>query len=600
MRPAVKLRVTLLLLSVALLSACSETVETPIPDQPSVYVHSMDGVPRSLDPAQASTIFSKFLVVNLYDTLYRYRYLARPYELTTNMAMGMPEFSDDGLTLTIILKPGVHFIDDPVFPDGKGREVIAADVVYSILRHFDPDMRGQGAWLWQGRLAGIDEWKAAGANYDVPPVGLQAIDRYTLQLKLTQPFPQIVHTLTQGYAAIVAREAVEAYGEELGTRPVGSGPYQLESFDSARAVLVRNPDFRDEPISLADEGFDAQRDGAWGLAAIEGKSPPLTDRVEVEFIPEDAARWNTFYSGRSHYLKASISQLDTLMTDTASAELKPELAERFFLDDAPEAGFVYTNFNMSDPDIGYHEDPDQDRRNLALRCAIRKGFDWQTRNEQFFAGTAQIFPGVIPPGVPEFDPQLDESSITFDPRGAMDLLAANGWTPENLPVLEYGFPASVTERQLFEQFRSFMEAIGFPRDKVRPKAFASFGDFAQAYSKREVMLITTGWTMDYPDAENTLQLFYGPNASPGANMANFNNEAFNELYREASILQPSPERTTLFEQMNQIVIDECAAISGLNRHLALMWSQEAIMRPDRSFLGGYFVRFVDMVPPTEP
>ncbi len=599
MKPAVNLRPILVVLSVGFLSACSETTE-PAPVEPSVYVHSMDGVPRSLDPAQASSLYSKFLVINLYDTLYRYQYLARPYELAPNLATGMPVFSDDGLTLTIELKPGVRFIDDPVFPDGQGREVVAADVVYSILRHFDPAMRGQGAWLWQGRIAGLDEWKAAGADYDTPPGGLQAIGPYTLQLQLTQPFPQIVHTLTQGYAAIVPREAVEAYGEQLGTRAVGSGPYRLDSFDSARAVLERNPDFRAEPIRLADEGFDPQRDGVWGLEVIEGQIPPLTDRIEVEFIPEDAARWNTFYSGRSDFLKASVSQSDTLMMSTDPVTLKPDLDERFFLDAAPEAGFVFTNFNMSDPRIGHHEDPEQDRRNLALRCAIRMGFDWQTRNDQFFAGIGQVFPGVIPPGLPEFDPELDDSSIRFDPQGARDLLAANGWTPDNLPVLEYGFPASVTERQMFEQFRSFMETIGFPRDKVRPLAFASFGDYAQAYSKREVMLMTAGWTLDYPDAENTLQLFYGPNASPGSNNSNFNDETFNELYRASSVLPPSPERAVLFEQMNQRVIESCATISGLNRHLILMWSRDAIMRPDRAFLGGYFLRFVDMVPPTAP
>jgi len=599
MKPTVKLRVILVVLSVGFLSACSETSE-PAPVERSVYVHSMDGVPRSLDPAQASSLYSKFLVVNLYDTLYRYQYLARPYELAPNLATGMPVFSDDGLTLTIELKPGVHFIDDPAFADGQGREVVATDVVYSILRHFDPAMRGQGAWLWQGRIAGLDEWKAAGADYDTPPDGLQATGRYTLQLRLTRPFPQILHTLTQGYAAIVPREAVEALGEQLGTRPVGSGPYRLESFDSARAVLERNPDFRAEPIRLAEEGFEPRRDRVWGLEIIEGQVPPLTDRIEVEFIPEDAARWNTFYSGRSDFLKVSVSQSDTLMMNTDPVMLKPELAERFFLDAAPEAGFVFTNFNMSDPSIGHHEDPEQDRRNLALRCAIRMGFDWQTRNNQFFAGIGQVFPGVIPPGLPEFDPELDDSSIRFDPQGARDLLAANGWTPDNLPVLEYGFPASVTERQMFEQFRSFMEVIGFPRDKVRPKAFASFGDYAQAYSKREVMLMTAGWTLDYPDAENTLQLFYGPNASPGSNNSNFNDETFNELYQAASVLPPSPERTALFEQMNQRVIERCVTISGLNRHLILMWSRDAIMRPDRAFLGGYFLRFVDMVPTTGP
>ena len=48
----------------------------------------MDGAPSSLDPAQASNIYANFIVVNLYDTLYRYKYLARPYQLEPNLAEG--------------------------------------------------------------------------------------------------------------------------------------------------------------------------------------------------------------------------------------------------------------------------------------------------------------------------------------------------------------------------------------------------------------------------------------------------------------------------------------------------------------------------------
>ena len=134
--------------------------------------------------------------------------------------------------------------------------------------------------------------------------------------------------------------------------------------------------------------------------------------------------------------------------------------------------------------------------------------------------------------------------MTRKPR--RDLLEAHGWTPENLPVLEYGFPSSVTERQMFEQFRSFMEAIGFPRDKVQPMAFASFGDYAQAYSKREVMLITAGWTTGLPGRRKHPAAILWPQRESWLEPSNFDDEQFNELYRAASMLQPSPERTALF------------------------------------------------------
>ncbi|MEJ2533959.1 MAG: ABC transporter substrate-binding protein [Gammaproteobacteria bacterium] len=584
----------LALACLVLLAACSDPGGEGPGAAPKIYTHAMDGAPSSLDPAQASSIYANFLVVNLYDTLYRYKYLARPYELTPNLAAALPEVSDDGLTITIPLKRGVRFIDDPAFDGGVGREVTAQDVVYSILRHFDPDTRAQGAWLWQGRIAGLDEWKAGGADYDHPVPGLQALDDHTLQIRLLQPFPQLAHTLAQGYAAVVPREAVERYGRELGTRPVGSGPFRLVAFDSSRAELARNPAFRAEPVELAAEGYDPATQSAYGLERLQGRTPPFVDRLVVEFIAEDAARWNAFLAGETQFIKVPAAQFDDVLDSRAPPRLAPSLADRFHLDASVESGFVYTNFNLADPAIGEHPDPEQARRNRALRCAIVKAFDWETRNERFFSGIGRVFPGIIPPQVPEFDPGSDLDYVRHDPEGARRLLREHGWTADNLPVLEYGFPASVTERQMFEQFRGFLEDIGYPREKIRPLTFATFGDYHRAYSQGEVTLITSSWTMDYPDAENTVQLFYGPNASPGSNSANFRNGEFDDLYRRAAALPPSPERTAYFRRMNRIVMDECATIAGLSRTLVFLWDRQAIMLPDRSFTGGYYLRFVDV------
>ena len=578
-----------------LLTACSEPSDTDLHAGTKVYRHAMDGAPASLEPAQASSIYANFLVVNLYDTLYRYKYLARPYELEPNLADGMPEVSEDGLTLTIRLKKGARFIDDPAFAGGGGRAVTAADFVYSIKRHFDPSTRAHGAWLWQGRIRGLDEWKERGPDYNRDVAGLVALDDHTVRIELITAYPQFVHTLAQGYAAIVPREAVEAYGRQLGSHPVGSGPFKLVNFDSARAIMEKNPGFRKESFSLEKEGYDEAEHSGLGLETLEGRSPPFIDRLEVEFIAENAARWNAFASGQLHFIKVPATQFDRVLANRDSLEISSEFKDRYRLEAALESGFVYTNFNLSDDSIGYHPDPVQNQRNRALRCAVVKGFDWQARNESLFYGIGRVFPGIIPPTSPEFDAAASQDYIEHDPEGAKRLLREHGWTAENLPVLEYGFPSTVTERQGFEQFRSLMVEIGYPVKKIRPLTFASYGDYAKAYGQREVMLITSSWTMDYPDAENTIQLYYGPNASPGSNSSNFNHPGFNALYERAAPMQESPERTRLYREMNRLVIEECATISGLSRTMLLLWDRHAIMKPDRSFIGGYYLRFVDIL-----
>jgi oligopeptide transport system substrate-binding protein len=580
------------LLILVALSACTpDSEETGFGTERSVYRHAMDGAPITLDPVLASDIYAKFLVVNLYDTLYRYKYLARPYQLQPNLAEEHPTVSTDGLIYTIRIKPGVQFIDDEAFPEGKGRFITAEDFIYSIKRHFDPEMRSQGAWLWQGKIVGLDEWKENGSNYDDEVSGLRALDDRTIQIQLIAPFPQLTHTLAQGFAAIVPREAVEHYGSEFGVHPVGSGPFRLQRFDSAGASLLRNIHFRQEPFSLEAEGYDPEKQAVFGLEQLEGKLPPFSDRIDVEFIAEDAARWNTFNSGQLNFVKVPVSQFDRILKSRNPPRLVDELDQKYHLLASLESGFVHTDFNMDDSRIGYHPDPDQDARNRALRCAIVSAFDWQKRNDIFYSGLGQVFPGIIPPLAPEYDPEQDQSPIQINIANAVELLNRSGWNSDNLPLLEYGFSSSVTERQMFEQFRSFMTAIGYPEEKIKPLTFATYGDFARAYLNREVMLITASWTMDYPDAENTVQLFFGPNASPGTNAANYNNDEFNELYRTSSTMQASPMRTTMYRKMNEIVIRDCATISGISRTLVMLWDRNAHMLPDREFVGGFFFRF---------
>ncbi len=581
------------LIALLVLGACDQQTQNPdAANTFSIYRHAMDGAPASLDPAQASNIYANFIVVNLFDTLYRYKYLARPYQLEPNLAEGLPHVSSDGLIYTIHIKPGVHFIDDPAFPEGKGRAVRAEDFVYSIKRQFDEKTRAQGAWLWQGKIVGLDDWKQNGADYDSEVSGLKALDDRTLQIQLVSAFPQLTHTLAQGFSAIVPREAVDHYGQEFAIHPVGSGPYRLQLFNSASAVLVRNPGFREEPFSLEAEGFDKAAHSQLGLEGLEGRIPPFTNRIEIEFIAEDAARWNAFTAGELDFIKVPVSQFDQVLQQRDPPVLDPLLAEDYHLIANLESGFVHTDFNMDDRRIGYHPNPEQNARNKALRCAIIKAFDWPKRNEIFYYGIGQVFPGIIPPAAPEFEPDQNRSSITRDLDGARVLLSNYGWDTDNLPVLEYGFTASVTERQMFEQFRSFMMDIGYPQEKIRALTFATYGDYARAYLSREVMLTTTGWTMDYPDAENTVRLFFGPNSSPGSNSANYNNEEFDRLYRDSSAMQPSPIRTAMYRNMNRIVIDDCATISGVSRKLILLWSRDLAMLPDRSFVGGFFFRFV--------
>jgi ABC-type transport system substrate-binding protein len=562
-----------------------------------VYRHSMDSAPTSLDPVQSSNIYANYVVLNAYDTLYAYKYLARPYALKPSLAVDFPEVSEDGLVYTIRIKEGVFFADDPAFPDGTGREVTAADFVYSIKRHFDASSRSQGAWLWQGRIAGLDDWKEAGSDFTEEVSGLRALDRYTIQITLTRPYPQLVYTLAMGFSAIVPNDAVEYYGKEFAINPVGSGPFRLVSYDTARIVMEANPNYRREPVDIYYEGYDPDTQAASGVVAIHGRSPPFVDRLEIDFINETSARWNSFTKGDEvQFSTIPNEQVGRVLESTDPVTLKPEFAEKYHMYTGLEAGFVYSAFNMDFPEFGYNPDPAREERNKALRCAIIKAVSWDQRNESFYFGLGQPFPGIIVPVVPEYDPDLSQESITRDVEGAKRLLRENGWTPETLPELLYGTTSSVNSRLFYEQFRAWLKEIGYPADKVVLKQYATFGDIVRAWAESRLPFVSKGWGLDYPDAENTLQLFYGPNASPGSNDANYRNPEYDRLFEEASVMLPSPERTALYQQMNQMLIDDCIAITGMTRMRIYLWHKDVIAVPDRDIVGGFFLKYVDIVP----
>ena len=183
------------------------------------------------DPQAAGDAYSNYVNRVIFDTLYRYDYLERPYRIVPNTAAGMPEISADGKTWTIHLRKGIYFADDPVFK-GKRRELVAADYVYGIKRILDPKMRSNSLQAVDGRFVGADalvaKAKETGSfDYDAPLEGLREIDRYTLQLKLVFADYELLSNLTTTSLSAVAREVVEAYRDDSGwvmANPVGTGP----------------------------------------------------------------------------------------------------------------------------------------------------------------------------------------------------------------------------------------------------------------------------------------------------------------------------------------------------------------------------------------
>ena len=291
---------------------------------------------RGFDPAHASDQASISAVGKVYEGLLQYAYWDRPYRVEPLLAASMPEVSDDACTWKIRLREGIFFSDDPCFFEtgGKGREVTAIDVVYSILRIADVKVGSGGYWVFRNRFKGLDAFREASRGdeptaYDQPVDGLQATGRYTLEFHLTEPYPQLPWVLAMPYAFIVPREAVEYYGEEFVNHPVGTGPYVLAHARRNYAYeYVHNPKWS-ETGRIEVMPADAPTPDA-------GKLLPLIPRIVDSVVGDPSTAWLMFLSGRLDLTGVSRDHWDSIITP--DRELKPELAARgMVLNQSPAA-----------------------------------------------------------------------------------------------------------------------------------------------------------------------------------------------------------------------------------------------------------------------
>src|SRR5688572_21571501 len=253
------------------------------------------------DPVRVSDYYSGTIISAIFDPLLTYDYLARPAKLVPNVTEGLPEISDGGRTYTLRLKPGIHFTDDPAFK-GTKRELTAGDYAYSIRRFLDPRNRSPYAFLFEGKVVGLDAAAARAKktnrfDYDAPVAGLETPDRYTLRIRLNQPDLNFSHVLAFSTVGAVAREAIEAYGEETGSRPVGTGPFMLGAYTrSSKIVLEANPGFRAKTWDFVPGNDPIDREIA---ARMKGKKLPQIGRVEISIMEETQSRWLAFQRGDS-------------------------------------------------------------------------------------------------------------------------------------------------------------------------------------------------------------------------------------------------------------------------------------------------------------
>ncbi len=508
---------------------------------------------KGMDPIFANDRYSSNEVARVYEGLLEYHYLKRPYTLVPNLAEAMPEVSKDGLTYTFKIKKGVLFHESEAFEGGIGRELVAEDFVYSLKRLSDPKLQGLGWWILDGKIEGLNQWREKYSelpvvNYDEEIPGLRAVDSHTLVFKLTKPYPQFLYSLAMPYAFVVAREVVEKYGAEFLNYPVGTGPFILPRFNQTnRIVYKKNPKFREKfyPTEASEEFREA------GLTADAGKRLPLVDGIEVNVIVESQPRWLNFQKGNVDYIAIPKDNFDSAVTPDRNLSADFE-SKGISLLITPALDITYTAFNHDMPIF----------KNADLRRAMSLAYDSEAANTLFYNGTALAAESVVPPGIAGHIPSYKNPFKGRDLEKAKELLKKAGF-PEGkgLPAFTYDCPNSTIARQIGEFFKRQMADIGIQVNVVTNP----WPQLLEKINRRQIQIYGIAWGADYPDAENFLQLLYGPNRSPGANGSGYSNPEFDKMYEQAAVMQDSPERTALYEKLNLLVANDMPWILGVHR-----------------------------------
>jgi len=400
--------------ALALLCACGATAADP-----AKVLRVAQGDIDSLDPEQWGDYFSGWVGIAIFEGLYEWDYLAMPARLAPNTAAALPTVSDDGLTWTIALKHGIYFTDDPAF-HGRPRELVAEDYAYAFKRLLDPNLRLGGSLVLTETLAGaraaVDAARKPGAkfDYDAPLEGVRAVDRYTLQLRLVSPnYPGIQQNLTVALA--VAREVVEAAGRDIGSRPVGTGPYRLKEWKrGSRIVLEANPRYRELAFPKNDDPAHAPL-----VKSMEGKRLPQIGTIQISIIEEMQSRLLEFEQGHLDYIELMGEMANRLLAD---GKLKPQYAglgmRRFPLS---ETYVRYTYFNLNDPVVG-----GSSKEHVSLRRAIALAFNPDDLVRVAYAGQAVPLAQIVPPRATTYDASLPRS-MRYDPALARALLDRAGY-----------------------------------------------------------------------------------------------------------------------------------------------------------------------------
>jgi oligopeptide transport system substrate-binding protein len=324
------------------------------------------GTIETLDAMKSTSTSSGMCIELAYESLFE----GDPFDFTRTrplIAAAPAAFNADCTMAQVAIRRDVRFVDDPCFPGGKGRALVAEDVVYSLNR----------ALLVSPRRSNLLEVvRVTGDEANV-----RVLDNYTLEFDLIGRSREFERALEA--FPIMAREAVEFYSDGISEHMVGTGPYVLEKRTSTSLTFVRNPQYRD--VRLSDVPVESP------LKAFEGRRLPLADTIEVTL---GAARFEQLLEGRLSIIPVTSDELLPMLEEgeLCLSERWRNAGLKLFTQITDNSHIV--EFDMHNQTIGA---PGGEKAR-ALRRAISTGFDRKAWTDSALGYSGFASDSMVPPG----------------------------------------------------------------------------------------------------------------------------------------------------------------------------------------------------------
>ncbi len=565
----------LLFACLCFLCACSQKQDN------DTLIVAHGGEMQSLDPVFSYDGVTQGMMINVYDTLLKFRGSSMT-EFLPSLSTQVPSvenglISPDGLTYTFPIRKGVKFHD--------GTELTPEDVRYSILRFILSDVSGGPSSLLLEPILGYTSTRDADGNI---VVDFQEADRAVqvqgdnVVIRLKKPFAPFLGILARwGY--IVPKKWVADHGGWDGTEETWK---QFNNFEKQSSYLFDHMNGTG-PFKLVRWDISGR---SLQLAANEAyfEGAPRIKNIYMRTVTEPSTMRLLLEAGDADIAEIPAQYVDQLKgrPDVVVYDNLPRLRTD------PVIFFTLDINAQGNPDVGsgkldgngipndFFSDPD-------VRRGFEYAFDYNAFLKEGLNGRGSRAFGPAPEGLLFYG--ADDPHYRFDLKKATEHFK-KAWNGE---VWDKGFALTITyntggfPRQMAaEMLKRNVESIN-PKFKIDVRG-VMWASFLEKTAARQMPLWVRGWVADYADPHN---FYFNFMHSDGryAQAQGYHNPKADALVMKAVSETNKKKRTEYYKQLHKIVYDDAMQIYTV--HPTGLWAMRSRVKGFQDnpvFMGLYF------------